>query len=156
MASNEQRVAVVGAGIAGLASALLLKKQGKRVTLFESEDRCGGHALTFDTEEFGPIDLGFQVGKDRPHFVRLHRGIRGDRMTREASSVAGVQSVHLPTSDGHAPDAGSRYRAVRHVVCALNARARVVRSIGTLADHTRLTRRALHAGDVSAHHNTHS
>ena len=56
-----ERVAVVGAGISGLASAYLLAKQGKRVTLFESEDKCGGHALTVDTEEVGPIDLGFQA-----------------------------------------------------------------------------------------------
>lgn len=58
---TEETVAVVGAGISGLASAYLLAKQGKKVTLFESEERCGGHALTVDTKEFGPIDLGFQV-----------------------------------------------------------------------------------------------
>ena len=56
-----ETVAVVGAGISGLASAYLLAKQGKKVTLFESEERCGGHALTVDTKEFGPVDLGFQV-----------------------------------------------------------------------------------------------
>ena len=56
-----ETVAVVGAGISGLASAYLLAKQGKKVTLFESKERCGGHALTVDTKEFGPVDLGFQV-----------------------------------------------------------------------------------------------
>ena len=56
-----ETVAVVGAGISGLASAYLLAKQGKKVTLFESDERCGGHALTVDTKEFGPVDLGFQV-----------------------------------------------------------------------------------------------
>ena len=63
-AEKTETVAVVGAGISGLASAYLLAKQGKKVTLFESEPRCGGHALTVDTKEFGPIDLGFQVRHD--------------------------------------------------------------------------------------------
>ena len=47
MSGAEQRgesVAVVGGGISGLATAYLLKKQGKRVTLFESEAECGGCA----------------------------------------------------------------------------------------------------------------
>lgn len=64
-----ETVAVVGAGISGLASAYLLAKQGKKVTLFESDDRCGGHALTVDTKEFGPVDLGFQVRRLEPPFA---------------------------------------------------------------------------------------
>lgn len=64
-----ENVAVVGAGIAGLSAAYLLARQGKKVTLFESEERCGGHALTVDTEEFGPVDLGFQVRRRVPRFA---------------------------------------------------------------------------------------
>ena len=48
-ATDGDRVAVIGAGISGLAAAFLLKRQGKRVTLFERESVCGGHALTVDT-----------------------------------------------------------------------------------------------------------
>ena len=58
-----ERVAVVGAGVGGLASAFLLHEQGKDVVLYESEPRCGGHALTVETKEVGPIDLGFQACK---------------------------------------------------------------------------------------------
>ena len=59
--NDGESVAVIGAGIGGLASAYLLAQKGKKVTLFESEPTCGGHALTVDTKEFGPVDLGFQV-----------------------------------------------------------------------------------------------
>ena len=59
---SEESVVVIGSGIAGLSAAWLLTQQGKRVTLLESEDRLGGHALTVETEAVGPIDLGFQVG----------------------------------------------------------------------------------------------
>ena len=55
-------VCVVGAGIAGLTTALLLARRGQRVTIVESEDRLGGHALTIKAaEDLPPVDLGFQV-----------------------------------------------------------------------------------------------
>lgn len=60
-ADGEETVAVIGSGISGLASAWFLARQGKRVTLFESEETLGGHALTVETKIAGPIDLGFQV-----------------------------------------------------------------------------------------------
>src|SRR5262245_51900672 len=61
--NNPQRsVCVVGAGVAGLTTALLLAKRGQRVTLVESENRLGGHALTVKpNDETPPVDLGFQV-----------------------------------------------------------------------------------------------
>lgn len=35
-------------------------RSGAKVTLFEAEERCGGHTLT-DTTTQWPVDLGFQV-----------------------------------------------------------------------------------------------
>lgn len=40
------RVAVIGAGIAGMGATLALKESGFDVTLFEGADRLGGHANT--------------------------------------------------------------------------------------------------------------
>ena len=62
------KTAVVGSGIAGLASAWLMARSGVEVTLFEADDRAGGHAHTVfpKIEEHGsnvavPVDVGFIV-----------------------------------------------------------------------------------------------
>ncbi|CAD7695206.1 unnamed protein product [Ostreobium quekettii] len=55
-----RRVAVIGAGVSGLATAWLLNRAGERVTLYEGCARCGGHTLT-DGSGPCPVDLGFQV-----------------------------------------------------------------------------------------------
>jgi predicted NAD/FAD-binding protein len=60
---NKSRcVCVVGGGVAGLTSALLIARRGQRVTLIESEKQLGGHALTVKAaDDLPPVDLGFQV-----------------------------------------------------------------------------------------------
>jgi predicted NAD/FAD-binding protein len=70
------RIAVVGSGIAGLGSALLLTRQGHAVTLFEAAREPGGHAHTVDVTLDGrtfPVDTGFLVFNDRtyPRLTRL-------------------------------------------------------------------------------------
>jgi len=70
------RIAIVGAGIAGLGSAWLLQRQGHAVTLFEAGREPGGHTATVDVTLDGrtfPVDTGFLVFNDRtyPRLVRL-------------------------------------------------------------------------------------
>jgi hypothetical protein len=57
------RIAVIGSGIAGLASAWLLSREHE-VVLFEADDRLGGHTHTHDIELHGrryAVDTGFIV-----------------------------------------------------------------------------------------------
>ncbi|CAM8988394.1 unnamed protein product [Rhodiola kirilowii] len=54
------RVAVVGAGMSGLASAYALVKAGVEVVLYEADDSLGGHARTV-TVDGVDLDLGFMV-----------------------------------------------------------------------------------------------
>ncbi|MET0984252.1 MAG: NAD(P)/FAD-dependent oxidoreductase [Steroidobacteraceae bacterium] len=52
-----QRIAVVGAGMAGLAAAFRLQQAGFDVTVFEREDQVGGRTLGIQKDGFG-LDLG--------------------------------------------------------------------------------------------------
>src|SRR6478735_4268564 len=70
-----KRVAVIGAGISGLAAAALLSRR-HRVDLFEQERRLGGHTNTVlidGPKGTVPLDTGFLVHNDRtyPNLVRL-------------------------------------------------------------------------------------
>lgn len=84
------RVAVVGAGIAGLGAARALVAGGHDVVLYEAAPRAGGHVHTVDTGGLA-IDMGFIVcNRERyPLFFRLlgELGIR-TRPTTMAFSVA--------------------------------------------------------------------
>ena len=55
-----QTVAVIGAGIAGLQCALLLKESGIDVQVFERQPHVGGRMVTESVNGF-LIDHGFHV-----------------------------------------------------------------------------------------------
>jgi len=52
------KIAVVGAGWAGLASAYQLKQSGAEVTVFEAAPMPGGRARSFSDEKFVSVDNG--------------------------------------------------------------------------------------------------
>lgn len=55
--TNARRIAVVGAGMAGLSAAHLLSRQGKDVTVIEARNRIGGRIWTVPFAET-KVDLG--------------------------------------------------------------------------------------------------
>ena len=59
MAHQEQKIAVIGAGIAGLACARTLTQAGHQVTLLEKRPAVGGRMASCDTP-FGSFDNGAQ------------------------------------------------------------------------------------------------
>ena len=70
------RIAVVGTGIAGNVAARRLHQAGHVLTVYEADDRIGGHTHTHTVEldgEAQQIDTGFIVFNDRtyPNFVGL-------------------------------------------------------------------------------------
>ncbi|ODU98787.1 MAG: NAD/FAD-binding protein [Rubrivivax sp. SCN 70-15] len=90
-----RRVAVIGAGISGLAAAHALSGEA-RVTLFEAGSHFGGHANTVDVTLDGVrhgVDTGFLVFNHRtyPNLVRLFDTLQVDTAPAEMSF-----SVQLP------------------------------------------------------------
>jgi uncharacterized protein len=70
------KIAVVGTGIAGNVAAYRLHRAGHALTVYEAEDRIGGHTHTHSLEVDGEaheVDTGFIVFNDRtyPRFVAL-------------------------------------------------------------------------------------
>ena len=58
--AEQQSVAVIGSGVAGLAAAYKLAEQGYAVTVFEAADHVGGHSHTMEVDGT-PVDVGFMV-----------------------------------------------------------------------------------------------
>ena len=52
-ARHPTNLLIVGAGAAGLMAARELARAGKRVTILEARDRCGGRIYPLPIEEFG-------------------------------------------------------------------------------------------------------
>ncbi len=71
-----KKIAIVGSGISGLASAYRLAQAGNAVTLYEANDYFGGHTHTVDVTLEGVshgVDTGFLVfnHKTYPNLVKL-------------------------------------------------------------------------------------
>ena len=69
---NESRIAIVGGGLAGLACAYALHKQGMTVTVYEAATRLGGRCLT------NRLAFGGQYVEEGGEFIdSSHQHIRG-------------------------------------------------------------------------------
>jgi len=77
------RVAIVGAGIAGLSSARALRKHGVEVVLFEAGDRVGGRVCTFARNGW-IADMGLQTYTPRRTSLQ------------EALDFAGSEALEIP------------------------------------------------------------
>lgn len=68
---GRRKIAVVGSGVAGLTAAYVLQRGGADVTLFEADERLGGHADTHDVAASDGrllgIDTGFIVHNERTY-----------------------------------------------------------------------------------------
>ncbi|MFN3729659.1 MAG: NAD(P)/FAD-dependent oxidoreductase [Fimbriimonadaceae bacterium] len=102
--ANELRVAVVGAGIAGLATARLLTQSGVSAVVFEKSRGYGGRAATrrlkgytFDTGATSVTPRGLEIGRvireelDTSELVEIEKPVfvfQGDRVVQGDASRA--------------------------------------------------------------------
>lgn len=64
MVESSDNATVVGGGLAGIATALLLAHQGKNVTLIEAADSCGGLLRSIHNDDGVPFDYGTHILKE--------------------------------------------------------------------------------------------
>lgn len=99
IAGRRQRIAVVGAGISGLASAWLLSRRHD-VTLFEAAGYLGGHTNTVDVTLEGrthPVDTGFLVYNERtyPNLIALFALLGVESVPTEMSFAVSLENPDL-------------------------------------------------------------
>ncbi len=90
------KIAVIGSGISGLASAYLATLNGHDAHLFESADYFGGHSNTIDVSDgirTFPVDTGFLVCNPGtyPNLIQLFQHL--DVQTHETEMTLSVQSL---------------------------------------------------------------
>jgi monoamine oxidase len=110
--SRRTEVAIVGAGLAGLAAARALKAAGRKVVVVEARDRVGGRTLNHDLGDGKALELGAQwVGptQDRMYELISELGIetfptygagknlfeRGGRVSRYSGTIPRTNPIGL-------------------------------------------------------------
>jgi predicted NAD/FAD-binding protein len=134
------RIAIVGAGIAGLGSAHLLHRGGHDVTVFEANDHPGGHSHTVDVTLDGtthPVDTGFLVYNERtyPHLVRLFDELGVETVASDMSFACRIDGDGIEWAGTHL---GTVFAQASNLV-----RPAFHRMIGDIARFNRRTRALL-------------
>ena len=95
-------IAVIGSGIAGMSAAWLLQAN-HNITVYEKNDRAGGHANTVEVQtEKGPVpvDTGFIVYNERnyPNLTALFDYLGVPSIKAEMSFGASLERGHFEYS----------------------------------------------------------
>lgn len=115
LAEPGERVAVVGAGLAGLTAARELADAGLEVVVIEARDRVGGRIDTVDAAGFdGPIELGALVVASPALRAALPDSVAQTPIAApvEASTAAGA-TVPIPSTGPDAIAAAQEWAATQ-------------------------------------------
>jgi predicted NAD/FAD-binding protein len=119
-AKPRKRIAVVGAGIAGLATAWLLSRR-HHVVLYEANGYLGGHTNTVDVTLDGvthPVDTGFLVFNHRtyPNLVALFKFLGVETAASEMSFAVSLGDAADPGLEWSGCNAGSLFAQKRNLL----------------------------------------
>jgi monoamine oxidase len=108
---------VVGAGAAGLMTARELARAGKRVTVLEARDRCGGRIYPLPAEEFGyPAEGGAEFVHGAARLTRSLMREAGLSLSPRGGARWSTRTGALSRADeSWLPDTTRFYQALREV-----------------------------------------
>src|ERR1700693_361739 len=113
---HPDHIVVVGAGAAGLMAARELPRAGKRVTIVEARDRCGGRIHPFPSADFGyPAEGGAE-------FVHGEAPVTHGLLREAGLSLLPIQGTQWTAEDGKLsrdetpyPHEAELHRALQHL-----------------------------------------
>lgn len=125
------RIGVVGGGIAGLRSAMLLERAGHQVTVFEARDRVGGRLLTVERGDGWYEGGGEWIDADHQRVLALMRefGIAPEKSSQWPGLV--VCNGEFALEDSVWPDAAHDSDAVHLEAVRLIGEVKSGKNLGT-------------------------
>src|SRR5258708_13564859 len=108
-----EHIVVIGAGAAGLMAARELGRAGKRVTLLEARDRCGGRIAPLSAAAFGyPAEVGAEFIHGEAPVTRALLREAGLAVSTVAGARWWVRDGAFTQEELIGPHAGELYQAL--------------------------------------------